>query len=100
MFTQTMYTPFAVPLWCTKNKSAIVIWQIVSAILPARPDKMLEPQRSPVVRILACQIAVARLTDVLNRYTTRRPNFRANGINRTHPRARPAVFKPKPQVLS
>ena len=43
------------------------IWQIVSAILPARPERMLAPKRSPAVYILACQIAVARLTAMLNR---------------------------------
>lgn len=75
--------------WLDVILELTVICTIASFVAPARPNKRLVPYSSPRDVISAVQNDIAAMTAVETRYTGRRPNFLARGMNRRHPRDKP-----------
>lgn len=66
-----------------------VICTMASFVAPARPNKRFVPYSSPSDVISAVQNDMAAMTAVETRYTGRRPNFLASGMNKRQPRDKP-----------
>jgi hypothetical protein len=75
--------------WLDLGLELTVICTMASFVAPARPNRRLVPYSSPSDVSSDVQNDIAAMTAVETRYTGRRPNFLASGMNRRQPKERP-----------